>query len=232
MIRVREYLANKNIDVSNRTIEKFQEYYESLIEWNSRFNLTSITQYDDVIVKHYIDSLSAIDYISNGAKVLDLGAGAGFPSIPIKLVRDDISLVMIDSLNKRVNFLKHIIETLQLSDTIALHSRAEDMAKGHYRQTQDCILVRAVANLSTLLEYSIPMLRVGGKCIAYKSQDYQEELERSKVAQIKLNCKVIRIEEFNLLDTDNKRALIIFEKTAKTNEKYPREKNLPKKNPL
>lgn len=209
--------------------EKMYEIYtDYLLEVNSHTNLTSITDSKEIEIKHYQDSLSVLAYIKEGSKVLDIGAGAGFPGIPLRIEKD-IDLTLIDSVNKKVNFMNEVIEKLGLDKAIAIHTRAEDFAK-EKRETYDVVVSRAVANMSTLSEYCIPFLKTGGIFIALKGPKADEELEQAKNAIKVLGGKVKKIDRFDL--DGNERVNIIVEKVHPTKKQYPRGKNLPKKNPL
>ena len=206
----------------------YKIYTDYLLEVNSHTNLTSITAPTEIEIKHYQDSLSVLPYIKEGSKVLDIGAGAGFPGIPLRIEKD-IDLTLIDSVNKKVNFMNEVIEKLGLDKAIAIHTRAEDFAK-EKRETYDVVVSRAVANMSTLSEYCLPFLKTGGIFIALKGPKADEELEQAKNAIKVLGGKVKKIDRFDL--DGNERVNIIVEKVHPTKKQYPRGKNLPKKNPL
>lgn len=201
------------------------KYYEELVEWNKKFNLTAITERDEVFVKHFLDSAVVIKYVPSGASIVDIGAGAGFPSLVMKIMRPDLDVTMVDSLNKRVTFLNHMIETLSLKGIKAEHMRAEEI-----KEKFDFCVARAVANLSTLLEYSIPVLKVGGKLVALKGLAVDEELEGAQNAMSVLGAKLVKKDVFEL--EGNSRAILVFEKIKETDKKYPRQKNLPRTKPL
>lgn len=232
MKKIREYLESIGTICTDEMLRQFEVYYREMVEWNTRFNLTAITSLDDVILKHFIDSVTAIKYIGHGASIIDIGSGAGFPAIPIKIVRPDVNVTMLDSLNKRINFLTHMIDLLGLSNTTAIHARAEDLAKSWHRESYDIVVARAVAGLDTLLEYCIPYIKVGGKFIAYKSIDSEAEILQATNALHKLKGRIIKVDEFRLPDSDISRTLIVIEKVGKTLDIYPRDKNLPKTKPL
>lgn len=206
----------------------YQVYMNYLLEVNSHTNLTSITDPEEIKVKHFDDSLSVLDYIKEGDKVLDIGSGAGFPGIPLRIEKD-FDLTLVDSVNKKVKFMNETIEKLGLDNTRAIHTRAEDFAKEN-RESYDVVVSRAVANMSTLSEYCIPFLKPGGIFIAMKGPKADEELEQAQNA-----IKVLggRVKESHSFDLDgNERVNIVVEKIHPTKKKYPRNKNLPKKNPL
>jgi 16S rRNA (guanine527-N7)-methyltransferase len=229
-----ESLAKLNITLNDTQIEQFIDYYELLIETNKVMNLTSITDFYEVIVKHFIDSLS-ITKVQNPfkEKILDLGTGAGFPGIPVKIAFPDTKVVLMDSLKKRIGFLNDVIDKLNLNDITAIHGRAEDYGRdGQYREAFDICTSRAVARLSTLSEYCLPFVRVGGSFIAYKSGNIDEELREADKAISILGGSLVKVEEFELPGTDIKRTLIMIEKTHNTPSKYPRMAGKPSKEPL
>lgn len=208
--------------------EIFEKYYRLLAEWNQKFNLTAITERDEVFVKHFADSLLGEEFVGENASVLDVGTGAGFPSLPIKIVRDDISLTLVDSLQKRINFLNCVLSELGIKKAEALHARAEDLS---CRETFDCAVSRAVAPLSTLCEYCLPFVKTGGAFIAYKAENCEEEVASSlKAAEILGGG---RAEIFKRrLDENTERSFVIIRKVRPTPAAYPRGKNLPRKSPL
>ncbi len=222
-----ETLYEKYKNIKDEQIkQRFEKYYELLIQWNEKFNLTAITEKTAVEIKHFADSLAASEIIKG--KVIDIGAGAGFPSIPLKIVNPSLYITMIDSSNKRVTFLKEVIEQLGLEKAEAIHSRAEDLKE---RECFDFAVARAVAPLSTLAEYLIPFVKKGGKMIAYKSDNIEEEMKEAKTA-IKIlggtKTEVIKIP----LDSETVRSLVIVTKGRPTPKKYPRGANKPRLNPL
>ena len=222
------------IELSDEQLNKFETYYEMLIEKNKVMNLTSITEMNDVVMKHFVDSISIKKYIDlSGKKIIDIGTGAGFPGIPLAIVFEDAQFTLMDSLNKRIQFLNEVIEAIELKNVETVHDRAEDLArKEGYREKYNYCVSRAVANMSTLLEYCIPFVKKGGKFISYKSGAVKEELEASVNAQKKLGCKYAECIEFTLPDTDISRTFVVFEKVNFTGKEYPRQAGKPKKNPL
>lgn len=221
------YKINENQEL------KFKKYLNLLVEWNTKINLTSITEENDIILKHFIDSLTASEYIPDNSKIIDIGTGAGFPGIPLKIYNETYNITLLDSLNKRVNFLNTVIEELELKNISAIHGRAEEF--GHntlYREKYDIAISRAVSNLSTLVEYMLPFIKKGGLCICMKGPNIKEEIDNSKNALKKLGGKIIKIEDFNLPNTDIKRNIIIIIKILNTDNKYPRKAGIPNKNPL
>ena len=230
-----ELCKNNEIDLSDKQLEQFQIFYDYMIEMNQVMNLTSITEEDEVILKHFYDSMSVVKYydFESGEHVIDVGTGAGFPGIPLAILLPKIQFTLMDSLNKRITFLKNVVEKCGLKNVECIHSRAEELAKDEeYREKYDICVSRAVANLSVLLEYCIPFIKKGGNFISYKSISSEEELTDSKNAQNKLCCKLENNISFELPDTDNKRNFLIFEKFDHTASKYPRNNGIPRKKPL
>lgn len=233
-------ICNKiNIDISDNQIEKFKSYYELLIEKNKVMNLTAITEKNEVIIKHFIDSIAIIPYlkkldlIDSNKRIIDIGTGAGFPGIPLKIMLPDIEFTLLDSLNKRVGFLNEVIDNLDLSGIEAIHGRAEDYAVDKkYREKYDFCVSRAVANLSTLSEYCLPFVKTGGLFISYKAGDSEEEINNSKNAIKLLGGKINKVEEFILPETDVTRVFVLVNKLTNTDKKYPRKAGIPTKKPL
>lgn len=234
-LKFEEMLDEFNISYKDRMIEQFNLYYDILIQWNKFMNLTGITEYYDVTVKHFIDSLSIVKIIdmTNVTSLIDVGTGAGFPGVPIKIIFPHIKICLLDSLNKRVKFLNEIISKLDLDNISALHGRAEEIAKrGEYREKYDLCVSRAVANLSSLSEYCLPFVKKGGQFISYKSSDIDKELLSSKHAISVLGGEIEDIIKFKLPNTDIDRSLILINKVNETNRKYPRKAGMPTKEPL
>ncbi len=228
-----------NIVLTEKQIKQFDQYYNLLVEWNSFMNLTAITEFDEVCQKHFLDSLSIVKaypdhyFEKNTFQFIDIGTGAGFPSIPIKIVFPNLKFTLVDSLNKRIKFLNEVIDQLQLSDCTAVHGRAEDLAKNSsYREQYDFCVSRAVANLSTLCEYCMPYVKVGGRFVSYKSEKITEEAEKAKHAISVLGGKFERQVDFTLPDSDIYRNIYIIQKEKITPKKYPRKAGLPSKEPL
>ena len=229
-----------NIEISDKQIEQFSKYYEMLIEKNKVMNLTAITEKDDVIVKHFIDSIAIIPYLKeknilsdNKIKIIDIGTGAGFPGIPLKIMLPEVQFTLLDSLNKRVGFLNEVISELELEKIEAIHGRAEDIAVDKsYREKYDLCVSRAVANLATLSEYCLPFVCVDGYFISYKAGDSEEEINSSKNAIKILGGKINKVEDFILPESDAQRVFVMIKKIGSTDKKYPRKAGIPSKKPL
>lgn len=233
--RFDQELEMLGIQLTDVQKEQFDRYYELLIEWNRVMNLTGITEYDEVNLKHFTDSLTIvrIKSMENVSTLIDVGTGAGFPGIPIKIAFPHIKVTLLDSLNKRIKFLNQVVEELDLKDVVTLHGRAEDYAKKEkYREQFDLCASRAVANLSTLSEYCLPFVKKGGCFISYKSADSNEEIEQSKKALDILGGKIEKVDKFVLPGSDMGRALVMVEKVKNTPRKYPRKAGVPSKEPL
>lgn len=220
------------IEISELQIEKFFKYKDLLIEKNKYVNLTAITDEKEILLKHFIDSLTINKYLDKDSSMIDVGTGAGFPGIPIKIIRDDVKITLLDSLNKRVNFLNEVIENLNLNFINTVHGRAEDMAYDlNYREKYDAVTARAVANLSTLSELCLPFIKVGGKFICMKGSSVEEVDEASKALEI-LGGKIVKIDKFVLPDSDIERNIVIINKVKETPNKYPRKAGTPAKEPI
>jgi len=220
------------IEIDDYKAKQFFEYMNLVVEWNNNINLTSITEPNDVILKHFIDSLTIYKYVKE-SKVIDVGTGAGFPGIPIKIADKDVNITLLDSLNKRINFLNEVIGKLELDNITAIHGRVEEVARNkEYRECFDVAVSRAVAPLNVLLEYMIPLVKVGGKCICMKGSNAEEEIETSKNALKKLNAEIETVESFELPGTDMKRNIVVVKKIRKTDNAFPRKAGTPSKKPL
>lgn len=232
-------LDQLKIQLTQEQKEQFIKYYEYLIEKNKVMNLTAITDYEEVLLKHFLDSLSLVkvqDFIPeklSGKTVIDIGTGAGFPGIPLKIAFPELGIVLLDSLNKRINFLDEVIEMLQLRKIEAVHGRAEDYAcQKEFRENFDFCVSRAVANLSTLSEYCLPFVKQGGYFISYKSGKIEEELSNAENAVKVLGGNVKEVVKFSLMDTDMDRSFVVVEKKKTTPKRYPRKAGLPSKEPI
>lgn len=217
--------------LNERQKEQFSKYREILLSYNEKFNLTAITDPYEIAVKHFLDSVVGEKFIPDGAAVVDIGSGAGFPAVPLKIYRPDLKITMLDSLAKRVRFLEEVVKTLGFSNAESIHIRAEDAAKGTFRESFFVAVARAVAPLATLAEYALPLVKVGGKFIAYKGPDVEEELAAGRKAVTVLGGKIISSEKY-LLPDGSGRSLIVIEKTAPTPAKYPRGQNKPRLSPI
>lgn len=247
MSQLYEKALKLDIQLTDHQLEQFQLYYEMLVETNKVMNLTSITEYDEVLSKHFLDSLalikgSSVDIIEDicikqkEVSFLDIGTGAGFPAIPLKIVYPNLKVTMLDSLNKRIRFLEEVIERLELKNIQALHGRAEDFAKEGTpscgREKYDIVVSRAVANLSTLSEYCLPYVKEGGIFVAYKSEELVREQKEAERAIGILGGKIEKVFDFILPDTDFHRSLCVIRKVKATPKKYPRKAGTPAKEPL
>lgn len=230
-----EKLNDLNINLNKNQVDQFIEFYKLLIEWNKVMNLTNITDFDEVVIKHFIDSLTLVKAIelNKTSSIIDIGTGAGFPGIPIKIAYPHIKVVLLDSLNKRVNFLNEVINVLKLENIYPLHGRAEEFArKEDCRERFDLCVSRAVANLSSLSEYCIPYVKIGGSFVSYKSGRIEEELTNSKRAIKELGGILKNEVPFNIPGTDISRNLIVIQKIKSTPKKYPRKAGMPTKEPI
>lgn len=228
-------LGELGIKQDQNQLERFHKFYQLLIEWNKVMNLTGITEYEDVVEKHFVDSLSIIKAIdlSRIHTVIDVGTGAGFPGIPLKIAFPHLRVVLLDSLNKRIKFLDEVISQLGLTEIRTIHGRAEEYArKEEYREQFDLCVSRAVANLSTLSEYCLPYIQVGGMFIPYKSGEIDDEVEESKKAVRILGGNIKDVMKFELPGTDIHRSFVLIHKEQHTQKKYPRKAGIPAKEPL
>ena len=228
-------LGELGIKQDQNQLERFHKFYQLLIEWNKVMNLTGITEYEDVVEKHFVDSLSTIKAIdlSRIHTVIDVGTGAGFPGIPLKIAFPHLRVVLLDSLNKRIKFLDEVISQLGLTEIRTIHGRAEEYArKEEYREQFDLCVSRAVSNLSTLSEYCLPYIQVGGMFVPYKSGEIDDEVEQSKKAVRILGGNIKEVMKFELPGTDIHRSFVLIHKEQHTQKKYPRKAGIPAKEPL
>lgn len=220
--------ANK---IAEEQMKKYFFYMELLLEWNQKMNLTAITDPKEIILKHFIDSMTISPYIEQEKKVIDVGTGAGFPGIPLAIICPNTSFTLIDALNKRISFLKEVVTKLQLSNVVVEHARAEDFAKEN-REKYDIATSRAVANLPVLLEYLLPFVKKEGKCICMKGPNIQEELDEAKKAITVLGGELEKVDYFHLMDTEIERNNVFIKKIKNTPLQYPRRSGIPSKNPI
>lgn len=231
--KFRNSMNSIGIELTDSQLNAFETYYDMLIDRNKVMNLTAITEFDEVMDKHFLDSVYLFRSIKLEAdyKLIDIGTGAGFPGIPLKIVFPELKITLLDSLNKRVGFLNDLIEELNLNNIEAIHGRAEDIARDKaYRASYDIAVSRAVANLSTLSEYCLPFVKIGGKFVSYKSGDCADEVDNAKAAIQLLGGKINKIDEFSY--SNNSRSFIVIDKVMNTSNKYPRKAGLPSKKPL
>lgn len=235
MSEIKEVFDKMHIELPDGALELLNRYYEMLIDTNKVMNLTTITEYSEVVIKHFADSaaIGCITDMNGNIDVIDVGTGAGFPGIVLKIVYPQLSVVLLDSLNKRVNFLKNVITELGLTDISAIHGRAEDIARNKdYREKFDLCVSRAVANMSSLSEYCLPFVKVGGRFIPYKADGCDEEVKTASKAVNILGGKILKIESYVIPDTDICRKFVVIDKLRNTSAKYPRKAGLPTKEPL
>ena len=230
-----EKVKELSILLNDKQIQQFEQYYNILVEWNKVMNLTAITEYEEVVEKHFLDSLTIVNaiHVEKIETLIDVGTGAGFPGIPLKIAFPHLKVTLLDSLNKRIKFLNEVIDLLELNDIKAIHGRAEDYAKqSEYREQYDICVSRAVANLATLSEYCLPYVKVDGLFVPYKSGEIDEELKSSEKAVSILGGKVEEVVKFQLPGTDIGRSFVKIHKIKETKKKYPRKAGMPTKEPL
>ena len=225
------YIDKFNIDSSKK--EKFDKYLELLQEWNNKINLTAITDKDGIELKHFYDSLTISEYIKSNSSLIDVGTGAGFPGIPLKIKDESIKLTLLDSLNKRLLFLEEVEKELKLENVENVHGRAEDIGQDKkYREKFDYATSRAVARLSVLVEYLLPFVKLGGYCICMKGPNIEEELKDAEKAIKILGGEIEKIDNFKLENDENERNIIIIKKIKNTPKQYPRKAGIPTKEPI
>lgn len=226
-----EKLKMLNMDINKQKSDKFLKYMKLLIEWNEKVNLTAITDPAEIILKHFVDSLTINKYISKNSKMIDVGTGAGFPGIPIAIYREDVEVLLLDSLNKRINFLNEVVNEIQLKNVATVHSRAEDYGQNNQaREVLDIATSRAVAPLNVLAEYLLPFVKVGGICLCMKGPGLKEELDNATKSINAMGGIVEKIEEIELENME--RNILIIRKQRNTPNIYPRKAGTPSKKPI
>jgi 16S rRNA (guanine527-N7)-methyltransferase len=230
---LKEESKKLDLEINDEMSEKFYTYMNLLIEWNEKINLTAIIKPEEIIIKHFIDSISISKFIENDSKIIDVGTGAGFPGIPLKIYNSSLKITLLDSLNKRVNFLNEVVEKLGYKDVEIIHGRAQDYAHNcKYREKYDYAVSRAVAPLNILSEYLIPFIKLDGSMIAMKASNIVEEINDSKNSLSKLNSEIVKSEKIILPNDSGERNVVIIKKTQKTSNEYPLKACVPKKKPL
>ena len=220
------------LDIAEKEVQNLYKYMLLMLEWNKNVNLTAITEEKEIIYKHFIDSLSVNKYLTNKEKIMDIGTGAGFPGIPLKIFNEDLKFILVDSLNKRINFLEEVKNELNLNKLELVHARAEELAKNkNYRENMDIVVSRAVARLRILAEYMLPFVKKNGICICMKGPNIEEEIEESKKSLEILGGKIDKIEHI-ILPGDLERNIILIRKIKETPSRYPRKAGTPVKQPL
>lgn len=232
---LRQGLKDFGIDPSDKMLNDFKVYREILVDWNQKMNLTGIEEEKEVYIKHFLDSVSAVvnGYIKDGMSIIDVGTGAGFPGLPLKICLENANVTLLDSLNKRINFLKEVSNTLGLTNMEFIHGRAEDFGKSEqYREQYDIATARAVAGLPILMEFCVPFVKVGGYFVCLKGPNANLELEESKAAMDVLGLEFIEKIDVELPETDLDHNILVFKKVRNTPEKYPRKAGKPAKSPI
>lgn len=232
---IEQKIRNLDLDINEIQIRQFYDYYEYLIKWNQFMNLTAITDFEDVVQKHFVDSLliTKEKNMKDVDHLLDVGTGAGFPGIPLKIMFPNLKVTLLDSLKKRIDFLNEIIDVLDLKQIETIHGRAEDYVKtGKRREMYEICVSRAVANLSVLAEYCLPYVKIGGEFISYKSGEIKEEMEKAKSAVFLLGGRIRECRNYNLPGTDIRRSFVCIQKVGGCPKKFPRKAGTALKNPL
>ena len=235
--RFEEEMSKKSkilgVRFSVEQIEQFYKYMNLLIEWDEKMNLTAITEPKEIILKHFIDSITILKYIDDNSKLVDVGTGAGFPGVPLSIMNPTLKITLVDSLNKRLIFLQEVVKELNLKNIEIVHARAEEFGQNkNYREKFDIATSRAVANLATLSEYLVPLVKIGGKIISMKASNAKEEINDAQKAIEVLGGKIEKIEEFDLPESDIGRTIIIIDKNKCTPAIYPRKAGTPAKEPI
>ncbi len=221
------------IKLNEEQLNQFYKYMELLLKWNEKINLTAITEPKEIIKKHFIDSLTILKHIKDNENVIDIGTGAGFPGIPLKIANPSIQIILLDSLNKRIKFLNNLIDELKITNIKTIHARIEEVGQNkEYREKFDVVTSRAVSNMNILSEYMIPFAKINGKCLCMKGSEIEEEMKNSKRTINILGGKIQEINTFKLPESDIKRNLVIIKKEKNTPKKYPRRPGIPSKQPL
>lgn len=230
---MKDKMKRINIDITDKQVKKFFSYMNLLIEWNKKINLTTIIEPKEIIIKHFVDCGTILKYLKDDENIIDIGTGAGFPGIPIKILNENLNVTLVDSLNKRITFLNEVCIALDLENIELIHSRAEDLAKNKsYRENFDKSVSRAVANLTTLAEYDLPFIKKGGQMIAMKGFEIEKELQNAEKAINILGGKIKEVNKFTLIDTDNKRSIVLIDKVKPTPKQFPRKAGKPLKEPI
>lgn len=228
---IKESFNSYQINLDDNQIDMFLLYYNFLVEENEKYNLTAITDFESVVYKHFLDSVLPYKHLKKNSTVVDIGSGAGFPGVPLKILRSDLKITLVDSLQKRVNFLNQLISKLNLKNIVAVHSRAEDFCLNN-REKFDYSVSRAVAQIPTLSEYLLPLVKIKGQVLMYKSQKLEEELECGQTAIQVLGGKILNVLSFDINEIEAQRKILIIDKIKQCPKIYPRGKNLPKTKPI
>lgn len=231
--QLRNIFKKYNIEFSEDQIALLHEFHTNMIKYNEIHNLTRIVSDEDAIIKHYLDCVLPVNIFKNNKKVIDIGCGGGFPSVPLKIMNKSLDFTAIDSVNKKTNFVILMKNHLNLANFNVIHTRIEDLAHNlEYREKYDYAISRAVAPLNTIIEYSAPFLKENGYIVSYKGSNYEEEIKNSEKALEKLNCKIEKVEKYYIEELDTYRFVIIIKKIGKTSKIYPRKQNKPRIQPL